>query len=182
MSFVIPGESLAVEEEVLPVNGAYADQYGYVRSMLVGKAILDRYKKTLHVKPLVRRDLTLKQGSIVEGLITGLSEEVAFVKIYSAENNKVNAVGLLHVSQVSSDYVHDIYDYVRIGDIVKAKTLNSSAPYLLTIREPSTGVILAHCSSCGSVLYLHSAGYLVCRNCGRQEKRKVAVGYLYVLR
>lgn len=182
MSLVIPGEPLAVEEEVLPINGAYINRDGYIRSMFIGKVILDRYKKTLHVKPLVKRDLTLKQGSIVEGLVTNLSEEVAFIKIYNADNNKVSAIGLLHISQVSSDYVREIYDYIRIGDIVRAKILNSSAPYLLTTKEPSTGVILAQCSSCGGALYLHSAGHLVCRNCGKQERRKVAVGYLYVLR
>lgn len=182
MSFVTPGEPLAVEEEAIPASGVYISRDGYLRSMIVGKATLDRYKKILHVKPVVRRDLTIRQGVIVEGLVINTSEDVAFVKIYSAENNKVNAIGLLHVSQVSSDYIRDINEYIRIGDIVKAKVINTNTPYLLTVKEPLTGVILAQCSNCGSILYLHSAGYLVCKNCGKQEKRKVAAGYLYSLR
>lgn len=182
MSHVTPGERVGVEEEALPTSGVYVDKKGNIRSLYVGRAILDVYKKTISVKPFIKRDLTLKQGAVVEGRVMSTSDEIAVIRIYSHENNRVDAVGLLHISQISSEYVKDINDYVKPGDIIKAKVINSSVPYLLTTREPSLGVIYAQCSNCGSTLYLHSSGYLTCKTCGNQEKRKVAVGYLYVLR
>lgn len=182
MSNVVPGEKIGVEEEVIPISGAYIDSKGYIRSFYVGRVILDTYKKTISVKPFIRRELTLKQGAVVEGRITSTTDEIAVVRIYSYENNRVDAVGLLHISQISTEYVKDISDYVKPGDIVRARVISQGPPYLLTTREPPLGVITAQCSNCGSTLYLHSSGYLTCRTCGNQEKRKVAVGYVYVLR
>ncbi|MEM0000993.1 MAG: exosome complex RNA-binding protein Csl4 [Desulfurococcaceae archaeon] len=182
MGFVVPGEPVAVEEEAIPATGVYVDGTGYLRSMVIGLAVFDKYKKILQVKTVTRKDLTIKQGSLVEGLVQSVSEDVALIRIYAAENTRSNAIGLLHISQVSNEYVVDIYDYVKPSDIVKAKVLNSTPPYLLSIREPVTGIILAYCSNCGQVLYLHTSGSLVCKNCGKQEKRKTAAEYLYVLR
>jgi len=80
MSFVVPGEVLATEEEAIPIRGAYIDGKGYIRSTIIGLATLDRYKKNIDVKPLVKRELTLKPNSIVEGLVTSASDEVANCK------------------------------------------------------------------------------------------------------
>jgi len=181
VSFVLPGEIVCVEEEALPSGYVYNDGRGYLRSYVVGVAVLNKYKKTVSVKPLVKRGLTLKQGVIVEGLVFSAHEDVAVVRIYRADSVRVDATGLLHVSQISSEYVTDMQDYVRPSDTVKARVLNSTPPYLLTIKEPQLGVIHAYCGSCGEELYLTSTGVLTCNNCGRVEKRKVAVGsYLLV--
>jgi exosome complex component CSL4 len=182
VSFVIPGEVICVEEEALPSGYVYSDGRGYLRSHVIGVAVLNKYKKTASVRPLVKRGLTLKQGVIVEGLISSVYEDIAVVKIYQADNIKINATGLLHISQISSEYVTDIQDYIRPSDTIKARVLNNMPPYLLTIKEPQLGVIHAYCSSCGEELYLTSTGVLTCNNCGRIEKRKVAVGgYLLVV-
>lgn len=182
MSVVVPGEMIGVEEEAIPVSGAYVDRAGFIRSMFVGRVLKDNFKKMISVKQLFKRELTLRQGLLVEGRVINASDEIAFVKIYYAENNRVDAVGLLHVSQVSSEYVREIQECIRSGDFIKARVLSSNVPYLLTTKEASTGVIAAYCGECGSPLYLNPTGYLLCRNCNRQEKRKLAVGYIYVLR
>jgi len=182
MGFVLPGEPVAVEEEAMPVAGVYASRDGYLRSMVIGSVVFDKYKKVLQVKIPTKRGMSIKQGSIVEGLVLNVTEDVALVKIYGVDSNRVEAFGLLHISQLSTEYVTDIYEYVKPSDIIKARVLNSTPPYLLSIKEPTMGVILAHCSFCGNSLYLHTSGTLVCKACGRQEKRRVAVGYLYALR
>lgn len=181
MSFVIPGEAVCVEEEALPGEFISSDGKGYLRSQVVGIAVLNKLRKTVTVKPLVRRELTLKQGVVVEGWVYSVHEDVAVVRIYMANNTRVNAIGLLHISQISNEYITDIQDYVRPGDTIKARVLNSTPPYLLTIKEPQLGVIHAYCGSCGEELYLTSTGVLVCKNCGRVERRKVASGgYLLI--
>ncbi|MEM4717568.1 MAG: exosome complex RNA-binding protein Csl4 [Desulfurococcaceae archaeon] len=179
---MVPGERIGVEEEAIPLSGAYVDKAGFIRSMFIGRVLMDNYKKTISVKQLFKRDLTLRQGLLIEGRVINASDEIALVKIYYAENNKVDAVGLLHASQVSSEYVRDIQEYIRPGDFIKARVLNSSVPYLLTTREASTGVIVAYCGDCGNPLYLNPSGKLICKNCSKQETRKLAVGYIYVLR
>lgn len=176
MSFVLPGEALCVEEEALPGEYVVSDGKGYLRSSVIGVAVLNKYRKIASVKPLVRKDLTLRHGLVVEGWVYSVYEDVATVRIYRSNNSRVSAIGLIHVSQVSSEYVTDIYDYIRPGDTIKARVLNNTPPYLLTIKEPHLGVIHAYCSSCGEELYLANTGVLVCKNCGRVEKRKIASG------
>jgi exosome complex component CSL4 len=172
----VPGEAICVEEEALPGEFVSSDGKGYLRSQVVGVVFHNRFKKTVSVKPLTRRELTLRQGVIVEGWVYDVHEDVAVVKIYRANNARANAIGLLHVSQIASEYVADIQDYVRPSDTIRARVMNNTPPYLLTIKEPQLGVIHAYCGSCGEELYLTSSGVLVCKNCGRVEKRKVASG------
>lgn len=182
MGLVLPGEPIAVEEEAMPITGVYAGGDGYLRSMVVGLVTLDKYRKTVQVKPIGRRELVIKQGSLVEGVVVSVSEDLAVIRIYSVDNYRTSAIGLLHISQISSEYVADIYEYVKPSDIIRARVLTSIPPYLLSTREPATGVILAYCSHCGNYLYMQASGSLKCKGCGGQEKRKTAVGYLYTLR
>lgn len=177
MEIVSPGEIVAVEEEAIPVSSVYSSGDGYLRAMIAGIVVLDRYKKTIQIRPLSVRELLLRQGAVVEGLVLSVSEDVAITRIYSSESGRVNATGILHISQIASEYISDIYEYIKPSDVIKARVLNNSPPYLLSIKEPSTGVITAYCSNCSGLLRLHPSGYLICRNCGRQEKRKIAVGY-----
>lgn len=182
-NFVIPGEAVAVAEEAIPQQGVYIDDKGYIRAQFAGVVLFDKYRKTILVKPVSKREFSLRAGSVAEGKVVSVSEDVALVRIYSANGNKImGAIGLLHISQISSEFINDIYDYVKPSDIIRARVLNSSPPYLLSIKEPSMGVILAYCSGCGRELYFHSGEYLVCKNCGRREKRKTTPGYVFVLR
>ncbi|MEM0198681.1 MAG: exosome complex RNA-binding protein Csl4 [Desulfurococcaceae archaeon] len=183
MSFIVPGENIAVIEEAIPTSGVYVDEKGYIRALFAGTALLDKYRKTAGVKPLSKREFSLKPGSIAEGVVTSVSEDVAVVRIYSANGSRIlGAIGLLHVSQLTSEFVVDIYEYIKPSDLVKAKVLNAHPPYILSTREPSLGVLLAHCGNCGRELYLMPSGILRCNNCGNHERRKVAVGYMLVSR
>lgn len=61
--------------------------------------------------------MDFSKDQIVEGIITGITTFGAFVKI----NNEVT--GLVHISEVSSDFVKDIKDIYKIGDVVNVKVL-----------------------------------------------------------
>lgn len=61
--------------------------------------------------------MEFSKDQIVEGVITGITTFGAFVKI----NNEVT--GLVHISEVSNDFVKDIKDIYKIGDTVKVKIL-----------------------------------------------------------
>lgn len=56
-------------------------------------------------------------GAIVEGKVTGITTFGAFVELPDGK------VGLIHISEVSTDYVREIKDYLQVGQMVKAKVL-----------------------------------------------------------
>ena len=59
----------------------------------------------------------LKEGMILEGTVTNVTNFGAFVDI------GVHQDGLVHVSELSSSYVRDPNDAVRIGEVVKVKII-----------------------------------------------------------
>lgn len=61
--------------------------------------------------------MAIEIGSIVEGEVSGIMAFGAFVTL------KDNKVGLVHISEVSSTYVSDIKEHLKVGDHVKVKVI-----------------------------------------------------------
>ena len=57
-------------------------------------------------------------GDIVEGKITDIMQYGVFVKLNEGKS------GLVHISEVSNEYVEDINQVVKKGDTVKVKVLS----------------------------------------------------------
>ena len=62
--------------------------------------------------------VSLKVGSIVEGVVTGITNFGAFVLLPSGET------GLVHISEVADSYVKDINEHLQKRDKVTVKVLN----------------------------------------------------------
>ncbi|MCR4397547.1 MAG: S1 RNA-binding domain-containing protein [Firmicutes bacterium] len=62
--------------------------------------------------------MTIEVGSIVEGVVTGITHFGAFVTL---PNGKT---GLVHISEVADTFVRDINDYLKQNDHVKVKVLS----------------------------------------------------------
>ena len=62
--------------------------------------------------------MNLEVGQIVEGRVTGITRFGAFVELSNGQT------GLVHISEVANEYVHDVNDYLKQNDIVKVKILN----------------------------------------------------------
>ncbi len=81
----------------------------------------------------------LKQGMVLEGVVTNVAAFGAFVDV------GVHQDGLVHVSAMSRNFVKDPRDVVKPGDIVRVKVLDVDIPrkrISLTLRledEPETG-------------------------------------------
>lgn len=58
-----------------------------------------------------------KIGDIIEGEVFKISNFGAFVKFGKR-------TGLIHISQISDDYVKDINEHLKVGEKVKAKIVN----------------------------------------------------------
>ena len=62
--------------------------------------------------------MSIEVGSIVEGKVSGIMPFGAFILLPG------DKTGLCHISEVSSSYVTDINEHIKVGDIVKAKVTN----------------------------------------------------------
>lgn len=59
-----------------------------------------------------------KIGDIIKGQVTGIENYGIFVNIDPWCN------GLIHISEVSEEYVKDIHDYVRVGETIYCQILD----------------------------------------------------------
>lgn len=64
--------------------------------------------------------MQLEVGTIIEGKITGITNFGAFVDLGEGKT------GMVHISEVSTNFVKDIKDYLKEGQIIKAKIINIS--------------------------------------------------------
>ncbi|MDR3348234.1 MAG: S1 RNA-binding domain-containing protein [Acidaminococcales bacterium] len=62
--------------------------------------------------------MAIEAGSVIEGVITRITNFGAFVEL--PENN----VGLVHISEVSDLYVRDVHDFLKEKEKVKVKVLS----------------------------------------------------------
>lgn len=71
-------------------------------------------------------------GDIIKVTVTGIQNYGAFVMI----NEKFD--GLIHISEISKEYVKDINDYVKTGDLIYAEVIDydsESNKYKLSIKN-----------------------------------------------
>ncbi len=59
-------------------------------------------------------------GNIVDGTVTGITNFGAFVDLGKGKS------GLVHISEISDDYVEKVTDYLKKGEKVKVKVLSVS--------------------------------------------------------
>ena len=62
--------------------------------------------------------MSVSVGEIVEGTVSDIMNYGAFVKLSDGKT------GLVHISEVSKDFVKDIHSVLNEGDLVKAKVLS----------------------------------------------------------
>lgn len=62
--------------------------------------------------------MSIEVGSVVEGVVTGITNFGAFVELPEGK------VGLIHISEVADVYVRDVKDFLKEQDKVKVKVLS----------------------------------------------------------
>lgn len=62
--------------------------------------------------------MAIAVGTIVEGVVTGITHFGAFVELPE------NVTGLVHISEVADAYVKDVRDYLKEQDRVKVKVIH----------------------------------------------------------
>jgi exosome complex component CSL4 len=176
--FVIPGESLGVIEEFTPGQGTYVEQ-GKIYAKISGRTLLDLQNKAVSISPLVRGARVPRVGSTVTGQVSSLQNKAAVIRIFKIGKENLSGVfsGLLYISDISTSYVDSIQDACKPGDIIRAKVISEkNRAYHLSTAERDLGVLYAFCSRCGHMLQQKRYN-MHCSNCGKIEKRRIAVDY-----
>jgi len=75
-------------------------------------------------------------GEIVSGKVTGIEDYGIFLSFDDGSS------GLIHISEISDDFVKDINDYAKIGDYISVKVLSvdSNSHYKLSIKALSSNL------------------------------------------
>ena len=62
--------------------------------------------------------MSIEVGSVMEGVVTGITNFGAFVELPEGK------VGLVHISEVADVYVKDVHDFLKERDRIKVKVLS----------------------------------------------------------
>jgi S1 RNA binding domain protein len=82
----------------------------------------DRVSRCCARTSTAHRELIALQGQIVKGKVVRLEEYGAFVEVQTEDGGAVT--GLVHVSEVSTEFVENIYAELAEGDEVDVKVLD----------------------------------------------------------
>ena len=175
--FVYPGERLAVEEEFFSGRGTYTDR-GVIRSEELGEAQYDMREREVRVSKATREPVFPREGLEVIGEVVSVERRMANVDIFMISGREVSRpyTGVIYPPSTKG-YSRGLEMAVRSGDIIRGRIINTKSRVpLISIDEEEHGVILAHCSRCGSPLEFRRAR-LHCPRCGRTDRRKVSKLY-----
>jgi len=175
---VFPGEKLAVIEEYNDGPGTYQED-GEIRSTEIGKTTLNKERRELVIKKATPEIIVPEKGMEIIAEVGFVARRDARIDIFVLDGKHIYPTygGVVHISDVSRDYVKNIDIALKNGDIIKGKLVNVVNRLNQTSLEgPEYGVIYAYCSRCGGLLE-QKQGKLICPDCGRIERRKKANSY-----
>jgi len=175
---VFPGEKLAVIEEYGDGSGTYQLD-GDVRSSEIGVTRINAGARSVVVDKRTPEIVVPLEGLEVVAEVGSVARKDARIDIFMLGGRHVHPTysGVIHISDISTEYVKNIDAALRSGDVVKGKLVNTrNRLNQVTLAAPEYGVIYAYCSRCGGLL-VGDGGKLTCPDCGRVERRKTARSY-----
>jgi exosome complex component CSL4 len=176
---VLPGDELGASEEFIGGPGTY-EKNGKIISTQVGMPKLNFSEMMVTVKPVTSTPVVLEVGDEVICTITELRESMALVDILRVigKNREIacTAVGSIHISKVSEEYVVEVGRAFRVGDIIRAKVIQTSPSIQLSTVGASMGVLKSVCMKCREPL-VRKKNDLYCPVCERYWQKKMAADY-----
>jgi exosome complex component CSL4 len=175
---VLPGDELAVSEEYIAGEGTL-DENGKIYASTVGIVELDSKERVLRVRAF-NPPVKLSIGDDVIAVVSGTRESMGSAEVVKVEGKERSVSGdvdgSIHVSKVSSAYTKSVKGEFRIGDIIRAKVIQTDPSLQLTTSGSRYGILKAFCTTCR--LPMEKKGnQLYCENCDTTDRRKIAVDY-----
>ncbi|MHA1815728.1 MAG: exosome complex RNA-binding protein Csl4 [Candidatus Heimdallarchaeaceae archaeon] len=176
---VFPGTRLAVTEEFIAGPGTYSTNE-FIYSSVAGLVIIDLEKHEIIVMPKAKMRPIPKNNDIVLGKVVNVSRQVITVSVFSIRNQEIypTYTMVIHISSVSHEYLETIDEAICLGDIIRAKIIDSKTiPLQGSLISSQLGVIQSNCSICGAKLNKIGRNKLKCSRCSNIENRKTAIDF-----
>lgn len=172
---VLPGDHLSSAEEAEPGENTYSEK-DEVYSAAAGEDASQVGRAAVRTRGRLLQQPSV--GMSVYGVVIKASLNKAVVGCISAtevegEGRGVQFDAVLPVTAIRRDYVRDIRDEVKIGDIIKARidTVERTG-YEISLKSPDCGVVVAFCPKCRRRMDL-AERIFICGSCGWKERRKL---------
>lgn len=172
---VLPGDHLSSAEEAEPGENTYSEK-DEVYSAAAGEDASETGRAVVKTRGRLLQQPAV--GMSVYGVVIKASLNKAVVGCISSTEVEGGGRGVqfdavLPVTAIRRDYVRDIRDEVKIGDIIKARieTVQKTG-YEISLKSPDSGVVVAFCPRCRRRMDL-SERIFICGSCGWKERRKL---------
>jgi len=176
---VFPGTKIGVIEEFYPGPGTYTEN-DFIYSAVLGTIVTDLENHEISVLPRPKTAIIPKNGDVALGGVVNVSKQMITIALNYINNTEIypTYTCIIHVSQVSREYLENADEAVCVGDIVRCKLIDTKTiPLQGTMIGSQFGVILAYCTKCRSKLEKIGRNKLSCLECSNIEKRKTAIDY-----
>lgn len=176
---VLPGDEVAVAEEFESGEGTF-EEHGRIYASQPGRLQLDPQHRVARVaafNPPAHLQVEDVVYAVVEEIRASMAEG-RVLAIHGRDREVGGEVtGSLHVSKISNAYVESIRDTVRLGDIVRARVIQTEPSLQITTAEGNLGVVLARCVNCRRPSERAGNDRVRCPWCERSDARKLAADY-----
>lgn len=172
---LLPGERLAGAEEAEAGENTYIEN-DEVYSAAIGEDKSVPGKAAVHCP--TRRIQQPEIGMEVYGIVIKASMNKAIVGCISVNEAEGKGRGVqfdavLPVTAIRTEYVREIRDEVRIGDIIRAKVEKVSRSGVdISMLYTSAGVVCAYCPKCRTRMGLEGELF-TCKTCDWRDRRKL---------
>lgn len=175
---VLPGDPVGVVEEYVYEDNV-REEAGTLRSLVVGVVETDKPRHTIRVRKALKKPNIPVKGDIIGGVVTDVRSKLVTVDIDLKGSIVFEPpfTGLLPIGYAARERVETLEKLFVVSDVIRARVINERPPFVVTTDADDLGVILAHCTECGSVLRLLK-GRLVCEKCGARNFRKLSSNYV----
>ncbi len=176
---VLPGTRLAVTEEFIGGFGTYSED-NYVYSSVTGIVVIDLERHEISVLSKPKAAVIPKINDIVLGTVVNVSRQMTTVSVSYVNNRLIypSYTMVIHISQLSKEYLDTADDAVCISDIVRAKVIDAKTiPLQGSLIGSQLGVVLASCSICGSSSDKIGRNKIKCSECSNIGQRKTTIDY-----
>ena len=122
---VFPGTRLAVTEEFIGGHGTYTEG-NYIFAAVAGKVSINIERHEISVMSKPTTAVIPKEGDIVIGGVVNASRQMITVSVHYVNNQEVypTYTMVIHVSQLSREYLETVDEAVCLADIVRAKVID----------------------------------------------------------
>ena len=176
---VFPGTRIAVTEEFIAGEGTYSEG-NYIYAAVAGVVIINIERYEISVLSKAKAAVIPKEGDTVIGRVVNASRQMLTVSVNYVNNREIypSFTMVMHVSQLSRDYLETVDEAVCLADIIRAKIIDAKTiPLQGTLIGSQLGVIITYCSRCSAKLNKIGRNKLKCTECSNIEYRRTAIDY-----